>query len=89
MPIVGIVASYMFTLHGVVNDLLSKAGLDSLVIDWIGSEHYALMTVLIVIIWREVGSGIVLFLARLMTWTTRRSRPLASTERPGGSGSGN
>src|SRR3954470_9062300 len=67
VPIVGIVASYMFTLHGVVNDLLAKAGLKSLAIDWIGSEHYALMTVLIVIIWREVGLGIVLFLARLMS----------------------
>jgi ABC-type sugar transport system permease subunit len=67
VPIVGIVASYMFTLHGVVNDLLSKAGLDSLAIDWIGSEDYALTTVLIVIVWREVGFGIVLFLARLMS----------------------
>jgi ABC-type sugar transport system permease subunit len=67
VPVVGIVASYMFTLHGVVNDLLAKVGLQSLVIDWIGSEHYALMTVLIVIVWREVGFGIVLFLARLMS----------------------
>jgi ABC-type sugar transport system permease subunit len=67
VPIVGIVASYMFTLHGVVNDLLAKVGLKALAIDWIGSEHYALMTVLIVIIWREVGFGIVLFLARLMS----------------------
>ncbi len=67
VPIVGIVASYIFTLHGVVNELLEKVGLQSLAIDWIGSEHYALMTVLIVIIWREVGFGIVLFLARLMS----------------------
>ena len=67
VPVVGIVASYMFTLHGVVNDLLAKVGLKSLAIDWIGSEHYALMTVLIVIVWREVGFGIVLFLARLMS----------------------
>jgi ABC-type sugar transport system permease subunit len=67
VPIVCIVASYMFTLHGIVNDLLSKAGLDALAIDWIGSERYALTTVLIVIVWREVGFGIVLFLARLMS----------------------
>ncbi len=57
----------MFTLHGVVNDLLAKVGLESLAIDWIGSERYALTTVLIVIVWREVGFGIVLFLARLMS----------------------
>jgi len=67
VPIVGIVASYMFTLHGVVNDLLAKVGLKALAIDWIGSERYALMTVLIVIVWREVGFGIILFLARLLS----------------------
>ena len=67
VPIVGIVASYIFTLNGVVNSLLAKVGLKALVIDWIGSEHYALMTVMIVIVWREVGFGIVLFLARLLS----------------------
>ncbi len=67
VPIVGIVATYMFTLHGAVNELLAKVGLESLAVDWIGSERYALTTVLIVIVWREVGFGIVLFLARLMS----------------------
>ena len=68
VPIVGIVASYMFQLHGAVNDLLATVGLEPLAIDWIGSEHYALMTVAA----RDrrgarSGFGIVLFLARLMS----------------------
>jgi ABC-type sugar transport system permease subunit len=65
VPIVGIVASYMFQLNGVVNALLRGIGLGGP--NWIGSERLALITLMIVIVWREVGFGIVLFLARLLT----------------------
>jgi ABC-type sugar transport system permease subunit len=67
VPIVGIVASYFFQLNGVLNDILRSLGLERLALDWIGSSRYALMTVVIVIVWREVGFGIILFLARLLT----------------------
>jgi len=67
IPVVGIVASFLFQLHGPVNQTLHALGLDRLAIDWLGQERYALMTVGIVIVAREVGFGIVLFLARLMT----------------------
>ena len=67
IPVVGIVGSLMFTLHGPVNAALEAVGLKALAIDWLGSEHYALMTVAIVIVLREVGFGIILFLARLMS----------------------
>lgn len=65
VPIVGIVASYMFTLNGVVNTILGAIGIDGP--DWLGSSDVALWTLMLVIIWREVGFGIVLFLARLMS----------------------
>jgi ABC-type sugar transport system permease subunit len=67
IPVVGIVAGFLFQLHGPVNQALHALGLDRLAIDWLGQERYALMTVGIVIVAREVGFGIVLFLARLMT----------------------
>ena len=67
IPVVGIVASFMFQLHGPINQALEAVGLDRLAIDWLGQEKYALMTVALVIIAREVGFGIVLFLARMMT----------------------
>ena len=35
--------------------------------DWIGDSDMALWTLMLVIIWREVGFGIVLFLARLLS----------------------
>jgi ABC-type sugar transport system permease subunit len=67
IPVVGIVGSFMFQLHGPVNAALEAVGLDRLAIDWLGSERYALGTVALVIVLREVGFGIILFLARLMS----------------------
>jgi ABC-type sugar transport system permease subunit len=67
IPIVGIVFGYIFTLNGVLNDILRGVGLGALAFDWLGSESLALWTVMFVIVWREVGFGIILFLARLLT----------------------
>jgi ABC-type sugar transport system permease subunit len=67
VPIVGIVFGYIFQLNGVLNEVLRKMGLGAFALDWLGSERYALWTVMFVIIWREVGFGIILFLARLLS----------------------
>ena len=67
VPVVGIVASYIFQLNGVLNSILRGVHLNGLAQNWIGSERLSLWTVMIVIVWREVGFGIVLFLARLLS----------------------
>jgi raffinose/stachyose/melibiose transport system permease protein len=67
VPIVGIVASYIFSFNGALNSILRAVGLERLALDWLGSERLSLLTVAIVIVWRELGFGIVLFLARLLT----------------------
>jgi ABC-type sugar transport system permease subunit len=67
VPIVGIVASYVFELNGALNSILRAVHLNALALDWLGSERLSLLTVGIVIVWREVGFGIVLFLARLLS----------------------
>jgi ABC-type sugar transport system permease subunit len=67
VPIVGIVASYVFQLNGALNSMLRAVHLDWLAADWLGSEQLSLLTVAIVIVWREVGFGIILFLARLLS----------------------
>jgi ABC-type sugar transport system permease subunit len=67
VPIVGIIASYIFELNGALNSILRGVGLEGLALDWLGSEHLSLLTVAIVIVWRELGFGIVLFLARLLS----------------------
>jgi ABC-type sugar transport system permease subunit len=66
VPVVGIVASYIFQLNGVLNAILRGLHLNGVALNWLGSERLSLWTVMSVIVWREVGFGIVLFLARLL-----------------------
>jgi ABC-type sugar transport system permease subunit len=67
VPIVAVVLKNMFQFNGPVNELLRAIGLEPLALDWIGSSDVALWTVMMVIIWREAGLGIILFLARLLS----------------------
>lgn len=66
ITVVGITFGYIFTLRGVLNEFLKLISLD-LGIDWLGNPKLALWTLMIVIIWKELGFGIMLFLARLMS----------------------
>jgi len=67
IPVIGIVFSNMLSLNGAVNQLLRGIGLDGLALDWLGSSKLALWTLMFIIIWRELGFGIVLYLARLLS----------------------
>jgi ABC-type sugar transport system permease subunit len=65
IPIVGVVFSNILQLNGALNVTLRTAGLDGLALDWIGDPTLTLWTVMAIIIWREVGFGIILFSARM------------------------
>lgn len=67
VPVVGIVFTYLLGLRGGVNLILKSLGLGFLAQDWLGDSRLAIFTVMGIVIWKEVGFGIVLFLARLMS----------------------
>jgi ABC-type sugar transport system permease subunit len=67
IPVVGMVFSNILQLNGVQNQILRSLSLDRFALDWIGNPQITLYSVMAVIIWREVGFGIVLFLARLQS----------------------
>lgn len=67
ITVVGIVFSYVFRLNGIFNTVLTQVGAGNLVFDWLGDSRLAIYTVIFVIIWREMGFGIILFLARLLS----------------------
>ena len=67
ITVVGLVFSYIFQFSGVLNGILNAIGLKFLALDWLGSTRLALPTLMFVIIWKEMGFGIILFLARLMS----------------------
>nr|BFE60467.1 sugar ABC transporter permease [Dactylosporangium thailandense] len=51
--------------YGVLNSILDKAGLGSLARNWLGDEHYALYTVMAVMVWVQIGYPVVMFMAGL------------------------
>ncbi len=65
IPVVGIIFSYILQYNGVLNTALRTTGLDFIALDWLGSSKYAIWSLMAVVIWKELGFGIVLFLARL------------------------
>jgi ABC-type sugar transport system permease subunit len=67
VPVVGIVFTYLLGLRGVINSLLRATGMGILAQDWLGNPQLAIYTIMGIVIWKELGFGIVLFLARLMS----------------------
>jgi ABC-type sugar transport system permease subunit len=67
IPVVGVVFSYVLTYHGSANEALHSLGLGFLAQDWLGTTTWALPTLMFVIIWKELGFGVIVFLARLMS----------------------
>lgn len=65
IPVVGIVFSYILQANGVFNIILRSIGLDILTREWLGSSSTAIWAIMFVVIWKELGFGIVLFLARM------------------------
>jgi ABC-type sugar transport system permease subunit len=65
IPIVATVFGNLMQLNGALNVTLRAVGLDALALDWIGDPSLALWTLMAIIIWREVGFGIILFSARM------------------------
>lgn len=67
IPVIGVIFGQLFELDGLVNHALRGAGLGFFAIDWLGQPRWALWTMTGVIVWKEVGFGVVLFLARLFS----------------------
>jgi ABC-type sugar transport system permease subunit len=67
IPVIGVVFGQLLQFNGLLNQLLRAVGLGALAQDWLGQPKWALWTMTGVIVWRELGFGIVLFLARLLS----------------------
>lgn len=67
IPIVGVTFSYILQYRGVLNEIFKVLHLQGLVQNWLGDYRLAIFSIMGVIIWREAGFGVILFLARLMS----------------------
>ena len=67
VPVLGSSFLLLYGLHGVLNRVLDGIGLGGLAQDWFGDPSLVLPSIASLIVYHEVGFGVVLLLARLLT----------------------
>lgn len=67
IAVTGIIFDCILRENGLLNIILEKIGLGHLVQAWLGQPSTALYAIMAVIIWKEMGFGTMLILARLMS----------------------
>jgi ABC-type sugar transport system permease subunit len=67
IPVVAVIFGQILQLNGLLNQGLRTIGLGALGYDWLGDPGWALWTMTGVIVWKELGFGVILFLARLLS----------------------
>lgn len=65
IPVVGVVFSYILQLKGILNQILNSVGLSSLAMDWLGNSQIAIWSILFVLVWKQTGLGVVIFVSRM------------------------
>ena len=63
--IVGIVMVFIWSSNGIINHALSSLSLISKNINWLGNKNYAMTTVVIVSVWKDMGTYMIYWLAAL------------------------
>jgi ABC-type sugar transport system permease subunit len=67
IPVLGTTFVYILSLNGVLNTALHAIGLGFLRQDWLGNPSWVLGSIAAIIVYHELGFGVVLFLARLLS----------------------
>lgn len=65
--IVGIIMVYIWGSDGAVNYLLTSAGLVDAPINWLGDANWAMFTVVLIYVWKNLGMNMIYWLAGLQT----------------------
>lgn len=66
VAVTGVLFSIILQINGPMNEFFRSIGLNFIALDWLGNTKLAIFTIAFIIIWREMGFGITLFLARLL-----------------------
>ena len=67
IPVLGTTFVYLLSLNGILNTALHAIGLGAFHPDWLGNPSYVLGSIASIIVYHELGFGVVLFLARLLS----------------------
>jgi len=63
---IGLTFSYLLQRNGVLNTFLRDAGLGALAPDWLGSASWVVPAIGGVVVWQQLGFGVVVFTAALL-----------------------
>ena len=63
---IGLTFSYLLQRNGVLNTLLHDVGLGALAVDWLGSASWVVPAIGGVVVWQQLGFGVVVFTAALL-----------------------
>lgn len=64
---IGLAFSAFLQFNGGLNAFLRAVGLERLALDWLGSPNLAIWSIGAVVIWQQLGFGVVIFLAALLS----------------------
>lgn len=67
---IGLAFSVFLQFNGGLNSALRSVGLSSLAFDWLGSPNLAIWSVAGVVVWQQLGFGVIVFLAALLSLPT-------------------
>jgi ABC-type sugar transport system permease subunit len=67
ITVIGIVFGRILRWDGILNYILDFGGMDFLMRDWLGNSKIAIFSIMEIIIWRNLGFGVVLLLARVIS----------------------
>jgi ABC-type sugar transport system permease subunit len=65
VPVIATTFVYLYSFNGVINTALRQVGAGGFAQDWLGNPSLVTPSILSVIVYREVGFGVMLFLARM------------------------
>ncbi|MFC0333390.1 carbohydrate ABC transporter permease [Paenibacillus sepulcri] len=66
----GIVMGFIWTIlynfnFGAINQILTKLGLESWAIDWLGDQRYTMISIIVATVWKGAGYYMIIYLAAL------------------------
>lgn len=67
VAVVGVVFRYLLRSDGLINTIFQSLHLNFLSQNWLGNPKISIFALIGVIVWKELGFGIVLFMARLLS----------------------
>ena len=72
VPVIGTTFVYLYGFNGIVNTLLRDVGAGGIAQDWLGNPTLVTPSILSIIVYRELGFGVMLFLARMASIRVER-----------------